>query len=107
VTDTEPGRITDAYGWPGRWETVTREDYHALIEANGGIKALAVHSACTHPDGRNYYLTAWGRRDQDYPLVQNEMDGCDQALPDAAGCPGAHTFARFIYDPAMEDDDDD
>jgi len=104
MTDTPPGRITTAREWPGRWETITREDYWAIIEDNGGLEALGVASSCTRPDGANYVLTAWGRRDHQYPLVQNMMEDCDGADP--AACPGVHTFERFIYDPAQEDDDE-
>jgi hypothetical protein len=108
MPDTAPGQVTNASGWPGSWQTVTREEYDALIEANGGYQALAVHSACTHRDGENYFLTAWGLRDQDYPLVQNELRGCDESLPprDYGLCPGTHTFARFIYDPAQAEEED-
>jgi hypothetical protein len=98
--DTAPGRITDASGWPGRWETITRADYWDIIAANGGLEALGVASSCTQPP--QYVLTAWARRDQDYPLVQNELKNCDGADP--AACPGVHTFSRFIHDPSMEDD---
>lgn len=108
TVDTEPGTITLASNWPGRWETITRGDYHALIEASGGQEALSVHASCTHPDDRNYVLTAWGLRDGNYPLVQSEMDGCDTSVPPGEWerCPGRHTFAKFIYDRSMEDDDE-
>lgn len=103
MPDTAPGTITDAHGWPGRWETITREDYWKIIADNGGLKALTVAAGCTHPEGRNYVLTAWARRDQDHPLVQSVQDGCDQSRREE--CPGRHTFERFIYDPPLEDDD--
>jgi hypothetical protein len=106
MPDTAPGRITDAHGWPGQWETVSREDYWAAVAENGGLRALGVASSCTHPHGDNYVLTAWGRRDQDYPLVQNELEGCNTTSPDHyASCPGVHTFSRFIYDPAQAEED--
>jgi hypothetical protein len=100
MSDAAPGRITDASGWPGRWETITREDYWQVIGENGGLDSLTVASSCTEPP--QYVLTAWARRDQDYPLVQNEMRDCVGADPTA--CPGVHTFSRFIYEPATEDD---
>ena len=81
--DTAPGTITDAYGWPGRWVTVTREDYWRIVGENGGLKALAVHSTCTHPEGRNFVLTAWGLRDARYPLVQSELEDCEGFDPAA------------------------
>jgi hypothetical protein len=103
--DTAPGAITEASGWPGRWETITREDYWRIIAENGGGEALTVAAGCTHPGGENLVRTAWARRDENWPLVQSEMDGCDLSLApsDYARCPGLHTFQRFIYDPAMED----
>lgn len=104
MPDTAPGNITDAHGWPGRWETITREDYGQAVEENGGYQALSVAASCTHPAGRDYVLTAWGRRDQAYPLVQNVLEGCGTGTV-YADCPGTHTFQKFIYDPAMEDDD--
>ena len=101
MPDVAPGTITDAHGWPGRWETISREDYSALIKANGGYEALGVVSSCTHPRGDNYVLTAWACRDQDYPLVQNVLEDCDPSLP-SGECSGQHAFQRFIYDPACE-----
>ena len=105
MPDTAPGNITDAYGWPGRWETITRGEYHRLIAEAGGRDALAVASGCTRVD-EGYFLTAWARKGCPYPLVQSEFRSCDNSLPPAryAECPGEHTFCRFIYDPALDED---
>lgn len=98
MPDTAPGTITPESGWPGHWITVTRAEYHALIEAAGGPGALIVYSSCTRCDPDDYYvLTSWGREDQHYPLVQSVLEDC-QPLP-VAECPGKHTYQRFIYDP--------
>jgi len=107
VPDTAPGRVTDASGWPGRWETITREEYLAAIAAEGGLEALTVASSCTQPDPERYYvLTAWARRGDNCPLVQSELKGCDTSGPAGhADCPGTHTFSKFRYELSLEDDD--
>lgn len=104
MPDTAPGRTTPASGWPGRWETITSEDYHATIAVSGGLDALSVHAGSTHPHGRNYVVTAWGLPGAACPLVQSETEGCDESVRPWE-CRGQHTFSRFIYDPELEDED--
>lgn len=68
---------TDEDGRPlGSWVEIGRDEWWPTIEQAGGLKALAVFSSLTDPEGvygPAQIYTAWGRREDDAPLV----DICD------------------------------
>lgn len=105
MTDIVPGQITYESGWSGYWITITREEYHALIEENGGLAVLTVYSSCTRVDPGDYFvLTTWGRKDSRNPLVQNVLKDCLPFPVSPDKCTGTHTYSRFVYAPVFEED---
>jgi hypothetical protein len=51
----------------GEWVKIDRAEYLSIIENAGGIEQLKPFATFTDPDQEIY--TAWGREDEDAPLV--------------------------------------
>ena len=103
MPDTPPGRTRAEDIEAGHWESISRDDYHAAVDAAGGLEALGIYSTLTRPEEPRYFWTARQIRGADVPLVASELTGCDHSAPDAwATCPGTHTFWRFVPEEASD-----
>ena len=97
MPDALPGRRKPDATWGGAWHAIGRAEYDGIIRNAGGLQALTVAAAATHPRGEDYVYTAWARKDQDYPLVASELEGCaPYAGKGLLDCRGTHTFWKFI-----------
>lgn len=64
----------------GDWEVVTDREWARIFDEAGGYDALTVFASLTDPEGdygEPQVYTAWGRPDDDVPL----LDICDYGEP--------------------------
>lgn len=91
-------RWTDEDGEPlGDWLEITFEEQQRIVQDAGGLDALTVFATFTDPPYEVY--TAWGRPDDDAPLIDTRT--LDWHKP---GPPKREVYRKFVLAHPLPDE---